>query len=97
MPTQKPARQKKSNNFSIRLSQDGNKAVARIIKEQSRPGLRVNRNTAIEIALATYAGVSRCPECTAPLEPVTLKEDGSVTGFWRCPECTLGDTFAINP
>lgn len=87
----------KSDNFSIRLSPDGMKTITRVIKEQSRPGMRINRNQAIEIALAIYAGKLRCPECTALLEPILLEEDSGETGFWRCPDCTLGDTFVINP
>ena len=82
---------------SFRLSDNAERAIRRIVRDQSRPGLRLNRTQAVEIALAMYAGAPRCPECATPLEPITLAEDGSETGFWRCPECTTGDTFAINP
>lgn len=87
----------KSEPFSIRLSPDGEKSIKRIIKEQFRPGLTITRNQAIDIALAMYVGAGRCPECTAPLEEITLAEDGSPTGFFKCPTCTTGDEFKINP
>lgn len=87
----------KSDNFSIRLSPEGEKSIKRIIKEQSRPGLTINRSQAIDIALAMYVGAGRCLECTEPLEPILLNEDKSQTGFYRCPQCTTGDEFTINP
>jgi uncharacterized protein with PIN domain len=76
---------------SIRLSEQAEKEIKKIIREQSL--LKINRTQAIEIALALHAG-PRCPECTTPLEEITV--EGGHTGFWRCPVCASGDTFVIN-